>query len=130
MPLPIVPAPTTPMISATVYLRRKFSTAPVGRLRRRRISLPPRVRGALRLPVERVRVAQRAAPLRGVRRAVKVLSLAEDEPERVDAQRRPEREAERREARRDDARDLRPTLMLQHPVGRDYRRDAEEHSED
>src|SRR5688572_33503567 len=121
MPLPIVPAPTTPMISDTSQaLRFCLLTAPVGRLRRRDVVAWSRLLlRALRLPVEAARVPERRAPvLRRLvaarARAVHVLALPEEEPERVDAQRRPEREAQRAQHGRDDAHHLRPALALEH----------------
>src|SRR5215212_3273077 len=129
MPLPIVPAPTTPIISATSENSpfRKILTAPVGRLRRRGVVAPSvRVGRPLRLPVVRAPVVQSAAPrLVSVRRVLTVQLLAlrpAEEPERVDRERRAEGHAERREARGDDSGGLRPTLPLQHPVARNQRR--------
>src|SRR5215218_472728 len=98
MPLPIVPAPTTPIISATSENSpfRKILTAPVGRLRRRDVVAPSvRVGSPLRLPVVRAPVVQRAAPgLVSVRRVLLVYLvglLPAEEPDSVDRERRAER---------------------------------------
>src|ERR1700754_327008 len=99
MPLPIVPAPMTPISSDTSQALRVFLTAPVRRLLGRHvIARATRLRSALRLPVVSAPVAQRAAPVRRrIRTAATVEFLAllpEVKPERVDTQRRPEREAQ------------------------------------